>query len=74
MKPNETIGDMYTNFMDVINSLKELDKYFSNLELVNKVLRSLSKNWGSKVTAIQEAKDLNNFSLEELIESLMTYK
>ena len=27
-----------------------------------------------KVTAIQEAKDLNNFPLEELIGSLMTYE
>ena len=38
MKPNETIVDMYTRFMDVINSLKALDKCFPNLKLVNKVL------------------------------------
>ena len=38
MKPSETIIDMYTYFMDVINSLKVLGKYFLNLKLVNKVL------------------------------------
>ena len=47
---------------------------FSNLELVNKILRSLPKSWDPKVTIIQEAKDLINFSLEELIESLMSYE
>ncbi|URE14407.1 hypothetical protein MUK42_22162 [Musa troglodytarum] len=57
MAPSETIGDMYTCFTDVVNSLKTLGKYFSNFELINKILRSLPK----------KAKDLNNFSLEELI-------
>ena len=54
MKPRETIIDMYTRFMDVVNDLKGLVKSFSNLELMNKVLSSLSKTWDSKVTAIQE--------------------
>ena len=38
MEPRETIGDMYTRFTDVVNSLKGLNKSFLNLELVNKVL------------------------------------
>ena len=67
MKLSETIGDMYTHFTDVINGLKALGKNFSNLELINKILCSLPKMWDLKVTAIQEAKDLNNFPLEELI-------
>ncbi|RVW55486.1 hypothetical protein CK203_075178 [Vitis vinifera] len=39
-----------------------------------KILRSLPKKWETKVTAIQEAKDLTKLSLEELIGSLMTYE
>ena len=74
MQPSETIGDMYTRFTDVVNSLRALGKCFSDFELVNKILRSLSKKWDSKVTAIQEAKNLNNLPLEELIGSLMTYE
>ena len=72
IKPSESIGDMYTRFIDVINGLKALGKGFSNFELVTKILRSLPKNWDPKVTAIQEAKDLKTFPLEELIGSLMT--
>ena len=67
MKPSETIGDMFTRFTDVVNGLKGLEKSFSDFELVNKILRSLPKSWDPKVTAIQEAKDLSNFPLEELI-------
>ena len=43
MKPSETIVDMYTHFMDVVNGLRALGKCFSNFELINKILRSLSK-------------------------------
>ena len=74
MKPSETIRDMYTRFTDVVNGLKGIDKSFLDFELVNKILRSLLKSWDPKVMVIQEAKDLNNFPLEELIESLMTIK
>ena len=63
MKPIETIGDMFTRFTDIVNGLKRLRKSFSDFELVNKILRSLPKSWDPKVTAIQEAKDLNNLRI-----------
>ena len=74
MEPSETIADIYTRFTDVVNGLKMLSKSFSNFELFNKILRSFPKSWDPKVTVIQEDNDLNYFSLEELIKSLMTYE
>ena len=65
---------MYTRFTDVVNNLRVLGKSFSNFDLVSKILRSLPKRWDPKITAIQETKDLNIFSLEELIGSLMIYE
>ena len=65
---------MYSRFTNVVNGLKGLGKRFSNFKLVTKILRSIPKSWDPKVMAIQEAKDLNNFSLEELIRSLITYE
>ena len=44
MKLSETVVDMYTYFTDVVNGLKALGKCFSNFELINKILRLLSKN------------------------------
>ena len=74
MKSSKTIGDMYTQFTDVVNGLKGFGKRFSDFEHVNKILRSLPKSWDPKVTTVQKVKDLNNFPLEELIGSLMTYE
>lgn len=44
IKPSESIGNMYTRFMDFVNRLKALGKNSTNLELVSKILRSLSKS------------------------------
>ena len=74
MKSIETIVEMYARFIDIINRLKSLGKSYSNDELVRKMLRSLPKSQEAKVTAIQEAKDLNTLPLENLLGSLMTYE
>ena len=41
---------------------------------MNKILRSLPAKWRPKVTAIEEAKDLNTLSVEDLISSLKCHK
>ncbi|GAV58746.1 UBN2 domain-containing protein [Cephalotus follicularis] len=72
MHDNESISDMFTRFTTIINSLKNLGKSYSNQE--RKILRCLPKSWTPKVTAIEEAKDLSTFSLEQLLGSLMTHE
>ena len=74
MDPNETISVMFTRFTDITNSLKSLGRVYSNADLVQKILRSLPDKWNPKVTAIQEAKDLNILSLDELMGSLITHE
>lgn len=41
---------------------------------MNKILRSLFKFWGPKVTSIQEEKDLKTLQLDNLLSSLITYE
>ena len=65
---------MFTHFTDIINSLKSLKKYYSNSDLIRKILRSLPRSWEAKVTTIQEVNDLNILPLEELLGSLMTHE
>lgn len=50
----------------MVSSLKVVGRNIPNLEMVNKILRSLPKNWEPKVTAILEAKDLTRLKLEQL--------
>ena len=74
MKPTESITNMFTGFIDIVNCLKSLGKDFTNSNLVRKFFRSLPRSWESKITAIQEAKDLIKLPLDELLGSLMTYE
>jgi len=74
MGDRETIMDMYTRFTHITNELKSLGKIFTTEELVRKILRILPRTWEAKVTAIQEAKDLDAITMDELIGNLQTYE
>ena len=74
MEPTESITSMYIRFTDIVNNLKNLGKVHTDADLCKKILRSLLQTWDSKVTAIQEARDLSTLKVEKLIGSLMTYE
>ncbi|GAV70938.1 zf-CCHC domain-containing protein/DUF4219 domain-containing protein/UBN2 domain-containing protein [Cephalotus follicularis] len=74
MKETENISSIFVRFTNIINSLQSLNKYYTNSEMVRKILRCIPKSWMPKVTAIEEAKDLITLPLEELLGSLMTHK
>ncbi|WJZ84635.1 hypothetical protein VitviT2T_004230 [Vitis vinifera] len=74
MKETETIVEMITRFTDIVNGLEALGKTYKESEKVMKILRFLPSKWHTKVTAIQEAKDLTKLPMEELVGSLMTYE
>ncbi|KAL6346259.1 hypothetical protein AAG906_033055 [Vitis piasezkii] len=65
---------MFFRFLVIVNELEALGKTYTEVEKVVNILRSLPKKWETKVTTIQEAKDLTKLSLEKLIGSLMTYE
>ena len=74
MKNNETVVEMITRFTKIVNGLEALGKTYKESENVMKILRSLPSKWHTKVTAIQEAKDLTKLPIEDLIGSLMAYE
>ncbi|GJX95062.1 retrovirus-related pol polyprotein from transposon TNT 1-94 [Tanacetum coccineum] len=61
---------------DLILSLhfKALDESFSSRNHVRKLLRGHPSKWRSKVTAIEESKDLSTLPLDELIGNLKVYE
>ncbi|GAV63685.1 UBN2 domain-containing protein [Cephalotus follicularis] len=65
---------MFSRFTNIINALQALDKTYSNSEMVRKILRCLPRTWMPKVTAIEEAKNLNVLALEDLLGPLMTHE
>ncbi|GJV98998.1 zf-CCHC domain-containing protein [Tanacetum coccineum] len=54
--------------------IKALDEGFSSKNYVRKFLRALHPKWRTKVTAIEESKDLTSLLLDELIGNLKVYE
>ena len=61
---------MYSRFQTLVFGLQILKKSYVVDDHVKKILRRLPAKWKPKVTAIEEDKDLNTLSLEDLINSL----
>ena len=74
MKPNESIVEMLIRFTDIVNGFEELGNKVSEEDKVSKIIRYLPLKYNSKTEVIEEAKNLKELPLEELIGSLMTYE
>ncbi|KAK7275147.1 hypothetical protein RIF29_16256 [Crotalaria pallida] len=74
MLPNESVNDMQKRFTHIINHLIALGKTFLNSEVINKVLRCLSRECQPKVTAIMESKDLDTLDLATLFGKLQEHE
>jgi hypothetical protein len=74
MKDDETIEEMYSRFQTLASALQILKKSYVASDHVSKILRSLSVRWRPKVTATEEAKDLNTLSVEDLLSSLKVHE
>lgn len=74
MKDGEDIETMFSRFQILVSGLQVLDKSYTVADHVRKVLRSLPPKWRPKVTAFQEAKDLDEVTLEDLISSLKSHE
>nr|XP_016496319.1 PREDICTED: uncharacterized protein LOC107815269 [Nicotiana tabacum] len=66
---------MYTRFTTLTNELKSLGKTLLEEDKVEKILtRVLTVSWESKITAIQESKNIAILKLDELIGNLTAYE
>jgi len=73
MKYDETIEAMYSRFQTLVSRLQILKKSYVTSNHVSKILRSLPARWRPKVTTIEEVKDLNTLSVEDLISTLKVH-
>src|ERR1051325_8040026 len=74
MQPRESIIDLQKRFVHLTNHLKALGKNLTNDELNLKVLRSLTRDWQPKVTAISEKKNLSTMTSTTLFGKLQEYE
>ena len=74
MRDDETIQDFHMSILDIANSSSALGETMSEEKLVRKILRSLPKKFDMKVTVIEEAQDIKNMKVDELMWSLQTFE
>jgi len=74
MKDDESIKEMYSTFQTLVTGLQILKKSYVVSDHVSKILRSLPARWRPKVTAVEEAKDLNTLSVEDLVSYLKVHE
>ena len=65
---------MYSRFQTLVFGLQILKKSYVASDHVSEILRSLPGRWRPKVTTIEEAKDLNTLSVEDLVSSLKVHE
>jgi len=74
MKDDEIIEQMYSRFQTLVSRLQILKRNYVASDHVSKILRCMSARWRPKITAIEEAKDLNSLSVEDLVSSLKVHE
>jgi lipoate-protein ligase A len=60
---DKTFREFYSKMSDLRNSMVSLGKPVSDVKLIHKILRSLSKRFRIKVTTIKESKDLEEMKI-----------
>ena len=74
MSNYESFGEFYVKLNDIVNSTYNLGEIYDQPKIVRKILRSLTKDFRSKVIVITESKDVDSISIDELVGSLQSYE
>ena len=74
MKETESIEDFYNRVIILINQMRLNVAILEDKRVVEKILRSLTKKFEYVVVAIEESKNLEDFSLENLLGTLQSHE
>ena len=74
MEEDESFDEFYAKLKDIVNSTFNLRETIPKPKIVRNVLKSLSKRFHAKITAIEESKDIDKIPLTELVGNLQTYE
>ena len=74
MSDDEYFNEFYAKLNDIVNSAYNLGEIYNQPKIAKKILRSLTKDFRPKVTAIIESKDVDSILVDELVKSLQAYE
>lgn len=70
MDESETIKEFYEKIMGVLNQLKLLGKEMFEERLVSKMLVGLTKKYESKISSLEDFRNISQMTLKELMNAL----
>ena len=74
MEENESFDEFYAKLKDIVNSTFNLGETIPKPKIFRKVLRFLLERFHTKITTIEESKDIDKIPLTELVGNLQTYE
>ena len=70
---DESFDSFYGRLNEIVITKLNLGEKIEDAKVVRKILRSSPESFPSKVTAIEESKDLDEIKIQELVGSVLTY-
>ena len=74
MSKDESFESFYGRLNEIVIAKLNLREKIEDNNIVRMVLRSLPESFLTKVTTIEESKDLDEIKIQELVGSLQTYE
>ena len=74
MKIGESVKEYFSRVMLVANDMSNFGENMTNEKIVEKILRTLTENFNYIVCSIEESKDINCLTVDELQSSLLVHE
>ncbi|KAA0038936.1 Retrovirus-related Pol polyprotein from transposon TNT 1-94 [Cucumis melo var. makuwa] len=74
MKISESVIDFFARTMKIANKMRIHGEKMEDVTIVEKILPSMTPKFNFVVCSIEESKDINNLSIDELQSSLLVHE
>ena len=74
MKPGESVSDYFSRTMAIINKMRIHGENMEDVTVIEKILLSMTPKFNYVVCSIEESKDLDELSIDELQGSLLVHE
>ena len=74
MKLGESVIDYLSRTMKITNEMQIHGEKMANVAIIEKILRSMTLKFNFVVCSIEESKDVNALSIDELQSSLLVHE